>query len=112
MDMLRAAGVDATKPTDRSWQVAPGPIRAQDIVIEPDLSNAAPFLAAALVTGGEVRIPDWPARTTQAGDLVRELLTRMGADRDDRRRTRWSSPAPARSTASTPTCATRRNWPR
>jgi 3-phosphoshikimate 1-carboxyvinyltransferase len=79
MDMLRAAGVDATNTTERSWLVAPGPIRAQNIVIEPDLSNAAPFLAAALVTGGEVRIPNWPARTTQPGDLVRDVLTQMGA---------------------------------
>jgi 3-phosphoshikimate 1-carboxyvinyltransferase len=51
-----------------------------DVAIEPDLSNAAPFLAAALLTGGEIRIPDWPARTTQAGDALRDLLTRFGAD--------------------------------
>jgi 3-phosphoshikimate 1-carboxyvinyltransferase len=77
--MLRAAGVDVTQPTPSSWRVAPGPIRARDIVIEPDLSNAAPFLAAALVSGGEVCVPDWPAETTQAGDQLRGLLSRMGA---------------------------------
>jgi 3-phosphoshikimate 1-carboxyvinyltransferase len=80
MEMLRAAGVEVTRPTSNSWQVSPGPIRAQDFVIEPDLSNAAPFLAAALVTGGQVRVPGWPARTTQAGDGLRDLLARMGAD--------------------------------
>ena len=80
MDMLRAAGVEVTRPTSHSWQVAPGPITAQDFVIEPDLSNAAPFLAAALVTGGRLRVPGWPTRTTQAGDGLRDLLARMGAD--------------------------------
>jgi 3-phosphoshikimate 1-carboxyvinyltransferase len=76
---LRSVGVEVTQPTPSSWHVAPGPIRAHDFVIEPDLSNAAPFLAAALVTRGEVRVPGWPARTTQAGDELRDLLERMGA---------------------------------
>jgi 3-phosphoshikimate 1-carboxyvinyltransferase len=77
--MLQAAGVEVTRPTPSSWRVEPGPISARDVVIEPDLSNAAPFLAAALVTGGEVYIPGWPADTTQAGDRLRELLAQMGA---------------------------------
>ena len=47
--------------------------------MEPDLSNAAPFLAAALVTGGQVSIPGWPERTTQPGDELRQLLAAMGA---------------------------------
>jgi 3-phosphoshikimate 1-carboxyvinyltransferase len=78
LQTLRAAGVaaEATGPT--SWRVAPGPIAARDVVVEPDLSNAAPFLAAALVTGGRVTIPGWPAETTQAGDALRDLLARMG----------------------------------
>ena len=46
--------------------------------IEPDLSAAAPFLAAALVTGGEVSVPGWPRTTTQPGDQLRSLLTAMG----------------------------------
>jgi 3-phosphoshikimate 1-carboxyvinyltransferase len=50
------------------------------MVIEPDLSNAGPFLVAALVTAGEVTIPGWPAQTTQAGDRLRGILTAMGAD--------------------------------
>jgi 3-phosphoshikimate 1-carboxyvinyltransferase len=82
IDMLRAAGVEVSQPTPRSWQVAPGPIQPRDIAIEPDLSNAAPFLAAALVTGGEIRIPGWPAHTTQPGDALRELLVQMGASID------------------------------
>lgn len=62
-----------------TWQVLPGPIKAIDRTIEPDLSNAAPFLAAAMVTGGELTITDWPTQTTQAGDALRDLLSRMGA---------------------------------
>ena len=49
-----------------------------DVEVEPDLSNAAAFLAAALVAGGEVRVPRWPAPTAQGGDVWRELLPRLG----------------------------------
>ncbi len=76
---LAEHGVDVT-PTDRGWRVAPGPIAALDRVVEPDLSNAAPFLAAALVTGGRVTVADWPAVTTQPGAQLDRLLTSMGAD--------------------------------
>src|SRR5690606_36296333 len=55
-------------------------IRAVDWEVEPDLSNATPFLAAAAVTGGEVSIPHWPRLTTQPGDVIREILVRMGAE--------------------------------
>jgi 3-phosphoshikimate 1-carboxyvinyltransferase len=79
LDVLRAAGVDAQASSDRRWQIAPGRIAGRDWVIEPDLSNAAPFLAAALVTGGSVTIPGWPSATTQAGDALRGLLGAMGA---------------------------------
>ncbi|TAM92854.1 MAG: 3-phosphoshikimate 1-carboxyvinyltransferase [Jatrophihabitans sp.] len=78
--VLRAAGVEVDDRAPDSWAVRPGPIRARDRVVEPDLSNAAPFLAAALVTGGTVTVPRWPARTTQAGDALRSLLRRMGAE--------------------------------
>ena len=78
VSVLRDAGVDVDDTQANTWWVAPGPIAALDVDIEPDLSNAAPFLAAALVTGGAVRIPGWPARTTQAGDVLRELLTEFG----------------------------------
>jgi len=76
--MLRDAGV-GVDVAGSTWRVVPGPIHARDVLIEPDLSNAAPFLAAALVTGGAVTVPDWPARTTQAGDAIRELFIGLGA---------------------------------
>lgn len=83
VDILRSAGVWVDSPAESgaadTWQVAPGPIRAVDRVIEPDLSNATPFLAAAAVTGGVVRVPAWPLRTTQAGDAIRRILDQMGA---------------------------------
>jgi 3-phosphoshikimate 1-carboxyvinyltransferase len=78
IDMLARTGVDVARRSPTTWQVAAGPIHARDVVIEPDLSNAAPFLAAALVTGGEVTIPGWPSATVQPGDAFRDLLTRMG----------------------------------
>lgn len=78
--VLRQAGVDAEAAEPGVWRVAPGPVAGGVHAVEPDLSNAAPFLAAAMVTGGTVRIPGWPAATTQAGDVLRDLLTRMGAD--------------------------------
>ncbi|MFV0459036.1 MAG: 3-phosphoshikimate 1-carboxyvinyltransferase [Actinomycetales bacterium] len=74
----RAVVVDDSVPD--VWAVEPGPISALDVLVEPDLSNAAPFLAAALVCGGRVMVPDWPQRTTQAGDHLRDLLDQMGAD--------------------------------
>ena len=76
---LRARGVEAGSPAPGEWRVAPGPIAARDHTIEPDLSNAAPFLAAALVAGGSVTVPHWPAQTTQVGDHLRELLPEFGA---------------------------------
>lgn len=63
-----------------SWRVDPGPIQPRAYVIEPDLSSAAPFVAAAAATGGTVTVPGWPQRTTQAGDALRELLTALGAN--------------------------------
>jgi 3-phosphoshikimate 1-carboxyvinyltransferase len=55
-------------------------VSALDVQVEPDLSNAAPFLAAAAATGGRVTVPGWPSQTTQAGDLLRDILDSMGAD--------------------------------
>ncbi|WP_402466625.1 3-phosphoshikimate 1-carboxyvinyltransferase [Isoptericola aurantiacus] len=75
---LREVGVDVDDSRDGIWRVTPGPIAARDVRVEPDLSNAAPFLAAALVAGGTVRVPGWPATTTQPGALVPGLLERMG----------------------------------
>ena len=76
--MLRERGVEVDDTDADRWVVAPGPVRAVDAVIEPDLSNAAPFLALAAVSGGSVTVRDWPEQTTQAGDLLREILTAMG----------------------------------
>lgn len=76
---LAARGVDVTSPEPGVWIVPPAPIRALDVTIEPDLSNAAPFLAAALVAGGSVTVTGWPTATTQVGDAVLRLLPRYGA---------------------------------
>jgi len=77
--VLRGVGVAVDDSVPNHWVVSPGPIRAFDQRIEQDLSNAGPFLAAALATGGTVRIPNWPAETTQVGDLWRGILAAMGA---------------------------------
>ncbi|MFZ2529155.1 MAG: 3-phosphoshikimate 1-carboxyvinyltransferase [Rhodococcus sp. (in: high G+C Gram-positive bacteria)] len=82
VEMLRAAGVDVDTSDANTWRVAPGPIRGLDVDVEPDLSNATPFLAAAAVTGGSVSVPMWPKTTTQAGDAIRGILERMGATVD------------------------------
>lgn len=79
LDVLAQSGVDATRPEPGVWSVRPGPVAGRSWDVEPDLSNAAPFLAAAVVTGGTVTVPGWPAATTQAGDALRDLLARMGA---------------------------------
>ena len=76
--MLRQFGADVDDSKPDEWSVKPGSLRGQDIVIEPDLSNAAPFMSVALVCGGEVTIRDWPQSTTQPGDALREIFTRMG----------------------------------
>jgi 3-phosphoshikimate 1-carboxyvinyltransferase len=79
VESLRERGVDVV-PTGRGWRVSPGRVAARDEVLEPDLSNAAPFLAAALVTGGSVTVRDWPDETTQPGGRLDALLLAMGAD--------------------------------
>ena len=78
--MLRERGVSVDDAEPNRWVVAPGPIRALDTAIEPDLSNAAPFLAAAVITGGEVTVTGWPSQTTQPGDHLRDIFTRFGAE--------------------------------
>lgn len=77
--MLRDAGAEVDDSTPDTWSVAPGKLAGRSWRIEPDLSGAAPFLAAAMVTAGEVSVPGWPAQTTQPGDQLRDLLTAMGA---------------------------------
>ena len=65
--------------TASSWSVKPCQLIGQDLVIEPDLSNAAPFMAAAMICGGSVTVSDWPLSTTQPGDQLRSIFTKMGA---------------------------------
>ncbi|MBF0687827.1 MAG: 3-phosphoshikimate 1-carboxyvinyltransferase [Cellulomonas sp.] len=77
--VLRAAGVVVDDSRPEIWRVEPGPVAGRDVHVEPDLSNAAPFLCAAMVAGGSVRVPGWPASTTQPGGLLPDILTRMGA---------------------------------
>jgi 3-phosphoshikimate 1-carboxyvinyltransferase len=77
---LRLRGVEVDDSEPNRWRVAPGPISALDAAIEPDLSNAAPFLAAALATGGRVRVHDWPADTDQAGAALPSLLSLLGGE--------------------------------
>ncbi|MER6911591.1 3-phosphoshikimate 1-carboxyvinyltransferase [Streptomyces sp. NPDC000594] len=82
VDMLRAAGaqvdVEESGGEPGVWRVAPSAVLGRDITIEPDLSNAQPFLAAALITGGRVTVRDWPRHTTQPGDALRGIFTDMG----------------------------------
>lgn len=83
VSMMRQWGADVVADTgdatDCSWQVLPGALSGRQITVEPDLSNAGAFLAAAMVTAGQVSIPGWPTRTDQAGDTLRQIFTAMGA---------------------------------
>jgi 3-phosphoshikimate 1-carboxyvinyltransferase len=94
--MLQAAGAEVTQTrsgTDRpvpvtagplqarpdGWRVRPGRLNLGSVTVEPDLSNAGPFLAAALVTGGTLTLPGWPQDSLQAAEPILDVLTRMGA---------------------------------
>lgn len=77
--MLRERGVNIDSPADNLWRITPGPIAALDGPIEPDLSNAAPFLAAAAVTAGAVTVLHWPQHTHQPGDYFPQILEMFGA---------------------------------
>ena len=80
VDMLRSFGADVeVDKAAQSWSVKAGKLHGQELVIEPDLSNAAPFLSLAMVCGGSVTIADWPKTTTQPGDQLRSIFTQMGA---------------------------------
>ena len=79
LDCLRKRGVKTHSPEPMVWVVEPGPISGGEVAIEPDLSNAGPFLAAALVAGGSVTVPHWPSSTTQVGDEFDGILQQMGA---------------------------------
>lgn len=76
---LKRRGVRAESPEPGRWIVQPGDIRGAEVTIEPDLSNAAPFAAAALIAGGSVSVRDWPERTTQVGNDLLDYLPLFGA---------------------------------
>ncbi|NEG89346.1 3-phosphoshikimate 1-carboxyvinyltransferase [Bifidobacterium aerophilum] len=79
-DVNRAGGHALADEDARVWTVQPGALQLPErVVVEPDLSNAAPFLGAALISGGTVRVPHWPIETTQPGGLLPGYLERMGA---------------------------------
>lgn len=75
---LRRRGVRVDTDEPNRWHVHPGPISALDVEIEPDLSNAGVFIGAALVTGGQVRVRNWPQHTDQAGDAWRTIVPAFG----------------------------------
>ena len=76
---LAARGVVVDNPETGVWIVPPSDIQPLDVEIEPDLSNAGPFMAAALIAGGSITIEGWPERTTQIGARMADVLTTMGA---------------------------------
>jgi 3-phosphoshikimate 1-carboxyvinyltransferase len=80
IEMLRSRGVTVTEPEPDHWIVAPGEITGGEFVIEPDLANAAPFLAAAAVTGGTITVPRWPAVSNQPGAAITDVLAMFGAE--------------------------------
>ena len=77
--MLRDAGVDVDGTQANRWRVAPGPIAPRNWLIEPDLSNAVPFLAAAVVSGGSVRVTGWPQLSIQPADDILAILEKLGS---------------------------------
>jgi 3-phosphoshikimate 1-carboxyvinyltransferase len=76
--MLRDAGVDVDDAQDSRWQVHPGTVMARTWAIEPDLSNAVPFFAAAAVTGGRICLTGWPRASVQPADTVLAILRELG----------------------------------
>jgi len=78
IQMLREKGVQVDVGQNR-WTVKPHLMQGINSTIEPDLSNAAPFMAAAMICGGKLSVKDWPAQTTQPGDQLRDIFTQMGA---------------------------------
>lgn len=79
IQLLERFGATVTRPSDTSWQIESSELHGVEMIIEPDLSNAAPFMAMPMIAGGEITIRDWPGATTQPGDRLREIFTAMGA---------------------------------
>jgi 3-phosphoshikimate 1-carboxyvinyltransferase len=78
IESLAHRGVHVERPAAGEWVVPAGPLRGKEVAIEPDLSNAAPFLAAAMVVGGSVSVTGWPAHSTQPGAMLSDILSLMG----------------------------------
>jgi 3-phosphoshikimate 1-carboxyvinyltransferase len=76
---VEASGTGGPAGPPDTWRVQPGAIGHHDVIVQPDLSNAVPFLSAALVTGGTVTISDWPAVTAQPADQILSVLAGFGA---------------------------------
>ncbi|MUH59033.1 3-phosphoshikimate 1-carboxyvinyltransferase [Bifidobacterium canis] len=80
MEDVNGAGGSIDMPARGQWVVRHADLQLhENTVVEPDLSNAAPFLGAALIAGGTVRVPNWPAHTTQPGGLLPSVLHKFGA---------------------------------
>jgi 3-phosphoshikimate 1-carboxyvinyltransferase len=79
VSMLRDAGVNVDDTQTNRWRVAPGPIAARHWAIEPDLSNAVPFLSAAIVSGGIVRVAGWPRQSVQPAEDIFGVLEKLGS---------------------------------
>jgi 3-phosphoshikimate 1-carboxyvinyltransferase len=79
LSTLHAAGIEADRLDASTWRVRPGTPQLHECTIEPDLSNALPFFAAAMLSGGSCTIPNWPTETVQPLSRVSEILHAMGA---------------------------------
>ena len=82
VQMLRESGANVEvvdTPDRKEWRISASILHGRDLTIEPDLSNAAPFMGAAMLCGGSVTISDWPRVTTQPGDQLRDIFSAMGA---------------------------------
>ncbi len=79
VSMLRDASVEVDDTQANRWRVAAGPIAPRHWAIEPDLSNAVPFLAAAVVSGGIVRMTGWPQLSIQPADAIMSILEKLGS---------------------------------
>ena len=77
--MLRQAGVEVDDSAPYRWRVRPGAVAARHWDVEPDLTNAVPFLAAAVVTGGTVRVTGWPSTSVQPADNILAVLKKLNS---------------------------------
>lgn len=82
LNVLRNCGVKIAQDGSVEqpiWRVCPGKIQLPEVIVESDLSNAGPFLAAAMVCGGSIVIPNWHRETTQPGAKFADIFASIGA---------------------------------